>query len=196
LSSYDCWTLAISAATSAAAIATLIVLLITLFKISDYVGETKKIAVAAIEQAEASQKPCLVVAAEPRSDLTTIMGAPAAMQIPPGSVRYINIGPGPAISIGITIEKKNGETWEPGIRLDLPYLKSAAEYEYIFAASSEVGVVRRLTAMYESMSGRGYLTVVELDGKVIIRLELRPARDGELLPTSLPGTLEQSKRRA
>jgi hypothetical protein len=195
----DTLALVISAVSCLAALATLVVLWLTLLRVRDYVEETakiaatavdelavtKKIAAAGFEQAEAAQKPCLVLRDEYRDPVGAIVDPPATTEVSRRQVgvSFWNIGAGPAMNVRIGVEKKKGEVWSPGLEFHVPFIRPDSEFRYEGTTPLELGE-RKLTAIYESLSGKSYVTRVALDGQVIRRSEQRLATSDDRLPVS------------
>lgn len=138
---------------------TLIVLSLTLRQVSEYVRETRKIKEAANEQAEALQKPCVVVLGDP---VTNSLGEAHALRLPPDNVIIQNIGHGPAISLIITQERRATGRWEV-VRVEpirFGHLKAGDPTvlpmgRFAFRIDQ---VEYRLTAEFKSLAGKRYMT--------------------------------------
>lgn len=144
-----------------------IVGVLTLIAVATYTVFTFFIMRAAVEQAEAAQKPCLVLRAEPRDgedailDAGGIVGAMKLVQRA-GNVAVWNIGKGPALNARYELRPLDeGMPAHPTgylhnvaaaeeVVMPVPYgLLSAHQYEFL--------------ATYESLSGQAYRTKIRLE---------------------------------
>jgi hypothetical protein len=172
----------------------------TLYWLIVYTGAAIRTADAAIktgeaanEQAEALQRPCVVLIAVPRDDATRIMDAPNSTKLPPGNVTARNIGPGPALELSVFSERKAGDTWKAGLQFDLPYLEPGTSHGFVSLGAAGFGEWK-LTLAYGSMSGRRYLTLVSLQDGAFTASKFRPMSKDDILPVPEPSPWEKAQQ--
>jgi hypothetical protein len=150
---------------------------------------TKSISRAAQEQAEASQKPVVVLMCVPRSDEPDqVMERLAQKHVPQagrlattqGMANFIvkNIGTGPALNLSFAfapIESKPDpdETDPHRYARRFPYLVPKDELAAPIAPANVMTDDYKFTAHYESLSGKKYLTEMVLHGRSQMTVVLR-----------------------
>ena len=175
------------------AIADLVVSILTLLAIVWYVCETLKIRRASQEQAEALQKPCVVLVAAPRDPDDAILdgdGAVGEMVVDAhdGNVALVNIGSGPALNVYFEFRP-----------IDPPNQANVAQRRGQFpaVASRETlvmqvprGVLRNLeyefVAICESLSGLCYESRIVIKNLVPTRSSFRRVTGKESTAATKP----------
>jgi hypothetical protein len=150
-----------------------------------YVWETRRIAKAAIEQAEAVQTPCIVVPGVPSGGLHAAAAAAykevyerkpsqeaSYDMILEGEPRFLNIGSGSALNILVLKEKKRNGRWEqdgpPG---HAGSLATRGDFRLALLGISAFpkgdDVEYRLTITYESLSGMRYESTQTIENQFL-----------------------------
>jgi len=140
--------------------ATLYVLYLTLREVRRYVGETAAIKRAAIEQAEASQKPCIVVEGLPAAVPPDVEEIGDVSSNPAPRVQVKNVGTGAALRVEAAIET-GGKTLQGRA---CPYLEPGINFS-LEIARRELGDLATVTVDYSSMSETRYRTIVTIRGR-------------------------------
>ncbi len=139
---------------------TLVVLFFTLRRVAVYVRETKALRLATIEQAEALQKPCLVVEALPEANPAQVEKLADEQGRPAPRIQFKNVGSGVALKVDYALEtdgkKLHGRSCS--------YLEAGTTH------STEIprwrlGENALVTIDYESMSQTKYRTVTTIKGR-------------------------------
>jgi hypothetical protein len=139
---------------------TLVVLFFTLRRVAAYVTQANALKLATIEQAEALQKPCLVVEALPEANPAQVEKQADEQGRPSPRIQFKNVGSGVALKVEYVLEadgkKLHGRSCsylEPGVNhnTEIPRWK--------------LGENTVVTIDYESMSQTKYRTVTTIRGR-------------------------------
>jgi hypothetical protein len=154
---------------------TLGVLFLTLVAVAKYAIDTSAIKAAAIEQAEAVQKPCLVVVSLP--DVTDNQALEELIyEELPARILFRNIGAGAALSpIASVRDAQSGNTI---LQETLLSVASGGEREMTWRTPAVLPGQAEIRATYQSMSGKRYETVVRVDKRKVKAIEFRPIASG------------------
>jgi len=174
VSQFECWSIAFQGAILLVQVGTLIVLALTLWAVARYARDTERIKIAAIEQSEAVQKPCLMPetlteSAEQGGEKIYYL-ALSEMLFP----KLTNIGPGPALNGKMALH--NSDTGSIVFRQQFSDLSRG---QTVVAAwwpgRGGLPTKSQLRATYESMSGKVYETEVQIEGTKVVRCTFRAA---------------------
>jgi hypothetical protein len=163
VTSHECWSIAIDAATW-------MVLLLTLLAVRKYARDTEEIKAAAIEQAEAVQKPCLIVDSLPDTSDDNYIEELLRERLP-DRIIFKNIGGGAALNPIASVN--NVEAGTTIHRESLQSIASGGDRQMVWNSPAALPERAEIRATYESMSGKRYETVVPVDdekiGEVVFR---------------------------
>jgi hypothetical protein len=154
----------------------LVVLFFTLRAVRKYARDTEEIKAAALEQAEALQKPCLVVVSLPdvsdKQDLEELH-----YEELPARILFRNIGGGAALSpIAAVRDAESGRNLLEEVLLSVA---PGGEREMTWRSPGALPKKAEIRATYQSMSGKRYETVVPVEKGMVGPIEFR--RVGALL---------------
>jgi hypothetical protein len=169
---FECWSIVLQGAILFVQVGTLVVLAFTLRAVAKYARDTGKIKEAAIEQAEAAQKPCLALVGLPDVSDDRFFEELIYEDLP-ARIVFRNIGSGAALTPISRI--RDLATGKILFNEKLSQIAAAEQASMTWESPGAFPKRGEILATYQSMSGKGYETLIEVEEKKIKRTIFRPA---------------------